>query len=413
MPGTSNNRGSSRRAGYWDVRQRGFDGRVSVEEAIEWVDSHTPCLRIEEIPVEQSAGRVLQTAWQAPAEAPTNDCVSADGYAIRSEETVGAGNYNPLLFSIQEGITPLLPASVARVAAGDALPPGADAVLPFEAVQANQGTLEVSSAIVPGAGIARKGEQVRAGNELLPASQPLRPQDLGLAASFGLTALPVVRQPRVRLVIAGAKPCAFSRPGDANGPMLRALIARDGGVMETLCSGRSDRQAIAHAITGASADVILVAGRTGTGADDEAPLALAAAGEVAIHGIALRPGGTVGMGTAGSTPVFLLPGDPLACLCAYDLFAGRMIRRLGGRRPGLPYVAREFELVRKLVSTIGVVELCRVRLAQGKAEPLGSAEAGGLASAVRADGFVVVPAASEGYPPGARVEVYLYRELQT
>ena len=109
------------------------------------------------------------------------------------------------------------------------------------------------------------------------------------------------------------------------------------------------------------------------------------------------------MGLSGTTPVLLLPGDPLACLCAYELLAGRLIRSLGGRSPELPHPVREAEVGRKIVSAIGFVDLCRVRLVDGRVEPVGSAEFGGLASSVRADGFVVIPAPLEGIcAPGTR-----------
>jgi molybdopterin molybdotransferase len=117
------------------------------------------------------------------------------------------------------------------------------------------------------------------------------------------------------------------------------------------------------------------------------------------------------MGRAGTAPVVLLPGDPLACLCAYELFAGRLVRRLGGRDPRLPHPVRDAEVGRKIVSAVGFVDVCRVRLAGGRAEPVGSVEEGGLASTIRADGFVLVPAPLEGHAPGARVRVHVYAEF--
>jgi molybdopterin molybdotransferase len=190
--------------------------------------------------------------------------------------------------------------------------------------------------------------------------------------------------------------------------MLLALIGRDGGVVEGVVPAASDRASIRIAIERPGADAILVTGRTGTGPDDDAPLALADVGDLAIHGVALRPGAAAGLGAVGAAPVILLPGDPFGCLCAYELFAGRLIRRLGGRNPDLPHPVRETEIARKIVSAIGFVEMCLVRLVNGKAEPVGWAEGGGLASAALADGFVLVPAALEGYAPGARVEVRLF-----
>jgi molybdopterin molybdotransferase len=193
--------------------------------------------------------------------------------------------------------------------------------------------------------------------------------------------------------------------------MLRALVERDGGVPEAIGAGAGVRDALRRAVGAPGADLVVATGRTGTGPDDEAPLALAEAGELSVHGLALRPGGSTGMGLAGRVPVLLLPGDPLACLCAYELLAGRLVRRLGGRHPGLPHATRLAEVGRKIVSAVGLVEICQVRLVAGRVEPLGVAESGGLSAAARADGFVVVPAALEGYAPGARVTVHRYGSL--
>jgi molybdopterin molybdotransferase len=394
-----------------DVRLRGFPDRTSVEEAIAWVDALATNRAYEEIDLEQASGRVLAAPIHVPADIPLLDCAAIDGYALRSADTVGASNYNPLLFTLA-AMGAVLPPNTAKViTAGSRLPEGADAVLPFEAGQPNAGKLEVLGAIASGNGVLRRGQQAGAGNEI-EISRPLRPHDLGFLAALGVGRLPVVRPPRVRLLVAGLKSGTNGvAPHEVNTPMLSSLIARDGGRLEAPGIMTGQKDALAQALAAAKADVILVCGRTGTGPDDEAPVALASAGELAIHGIAMRPGGSAGMGRVGLIPVFLLPGDPLACLYVYEFFAGRFLRRLAGRHARLPYPMREIELGRKIVSTVGLVDVCRVRLREGKAEPIGSLEHGGLVSAVRADGFVVVPAPSEGYAPGARVMAYMYEGL--
>jgi molybdopterin molybdotransferase len=256
-------------------------------------------------------------------------------------------------------------------------------------------------------GVERRGQELRAGAAPLLAGRALRPEDAGLLAVLGIERVEVVRRPRVRLIVAGPKRPGAGAAPDGDGPLLQALVARDGGALEAIVAAE-ERGAIGAALGAPGADAILVAGRTGTGPDDEAPLALADAGELDLHGLGLRPGGSTGMGRVGAVPVILLPGEPLACLVAYELVAGRLIRRLGGRDPRLPHPVREAELARKIVSAVGVVDVCRVRLVDGRAEPVGSVEEGGLASVVRADGFVVVPAPLEGHAPGARVAVHLY-----
>jgi molybdopterin molybdotransferase len=231
-----------------------------------------------------------------------------------------------------------------------------------------------------------------------------------LISSFGIKRVSVIRRPLVRLLLVGRKSSKVGKLADANGPMLRALVVRDGGTVEICRYGIKERGAIEEWIARPGADLVLVCGRTGVGPDDEAPLALAAGGTLSLHGIAVRPGGTTGMGCVGEIPVILLPGSPLDCLHAYDLFAGRLIRNLSGRAPSLPYRVRQGKLKRKIVSSVGTVELCRVLLIAGDVIPLGNDDSGGLASVVRADGFIMIPATLEGYAPGATMDVYTYDE---
>jgi molybdopterin molybdotransferase len=262
--------------------------------------------------------------------------------------------------------------------------------------------------VAQGAGVNRRGQEIRTGSTILDGSRAIEAQDLGLLASLGLAQVSIVRRPRIALIVVPKKHACSGCAQDGNGPMLRALVTRDGGLVETVEKRSNTIGALALALADAKADLILVAGRTGTGPDDIAPLALAAAGTLDIHGIALRPGGSSGMGHVSSTPVILLPGNPLAAFCVYDMFAGRLIRKLAGRAPHLPYPVRNVWLTRKIVSEVGQVDLCRVRVSGHTAEPLGTAESGGLASVVRADGFVMVPAALEGFASGAHVPVHLY-----
>jgi molybdopterin molybdotransferase len=114
------------------------------------------------------------------------------------------------------------------------------------------------------------------------------------------------------------------------------------------------------------------------------------------------------MGKIGSRLVFLLPGNPVSALCAYDFFAGRAIRVLGGRATEWPYRSVRGTLARKISSPIGRLDYARARIAGGVVEPLTVAGASILSSTTRADGFVIVGDDSEGFPAGAEVDVWLY-----
>jgi molybdopterin molybdotransferase len=413
-----------------DVRGRGFADRVPLATATAWVDAVAVPQAEEPVDAAMAAGRVLAAPISAPADLPAQDRAQIDGYGLRAARTVGAGDYNPLRLALAAPGDILAPGAAMPLAAGVLLPDGADAVLPFAAAQLAGDAIEVFAAVAEGAGVERRGWQGRAGTPLLAAGRVLAAAELGLLAALGAKRVRVLRRPRVAIVTAGPKTAgpktagpktagsktAGSKSaaprsagagnaddGDADRAMLQSLIARDGGVV-TAMRMAEDQAAIARAILEAEADLVLVAGRSGTGLDDGAPPAVAMIGTLAIHGVALEPGGSVGLGQVGSLPVLLLPGEPTACLAAYELLAGRLIRRFGGRDPALPHRRRPVEIGRKLVSMIGVVELCPLRLVAGRAEPAGS----GLVALARADGFVLVPAALEGYPPGAQVTLHLF-----
>ena len=169
-----------------------------------------------------------------------------------------------------------------------------------------------------------------------------------------------------------------------------------------------DQDQIRAALVAPGADVILVSGGSSVGREDFAPQLIAQAGELAIHGVAMRPSSPAGIGRIGEALVFLLPGNPVSCLCAYDFFAGRAIRLRGGRPPDWPHRTRRCVVARKIVSAIGRVDYCRVRLVDDRVEPIALSGASILSSTTRADGFVIVPGESEGYGPGTEVTVYLY-----
>jgi len=122
----------------------------------------------------------------------------------------------------------------------------------------------------------------------------------------------------------------------------------------------------------------------------------------------MRPSSPTGFGRLEHRLVFLLPGNPVSCLCAYDFFAGRAIRALGGLSKAWPYHSITAKLARKISSPIGRLDYARVRFVDGDVEPIAVGGASILSSTTRADGFVMVPADSEGFAPGSEVEVWLY-----
>jgi molybdopterin molybdotransferase len=400
---------------------RGFTARTPVEAALGWIDAHVRSLDSEVIALEELHGRVLAGEILAPMNVPSFDRAAMDGYALRGAETTGASEYNSLAFTVRGHALPghpyssvVEPGTAVRIMTGAPMPEGSDAVVPAEFAAEREGRVEIAAPFPPGKHVGRCAEDVREGAVLLGEGRRLRAQDVGLLASVGIDRVDVVRRPKVRIVTTGdelvtpGKPKGLYQIYDANSSMLRGLIARDGAVIESVRHTADRRDAIREAILASGADVVLVSGGSSVGAEDHAPGIVAEAGELAVHGIAMRPSSPAGFGRVGATLVFLLPGNPVSCLCAYDFFAARGLRLLGGRSGDWPHRTQTATLTRKISSAVGRVDYCRVRVQGSEAEPLALSGASILSSTTRADGFVIVPGESEGYAAGSAITVYLY-----
>ena len=389
--------------------------RVHIEDALAWIDALPGASNGEDTLLTEVVGRILARDANSDLDLPSVDRAAVDGLAVHAEQTIGASTYNPCVLQWTEASGDLAPGSTSRVNAGAPLPGGADAVIGLEHVGFDAlGRAILSEPIVAGSGVERRGSQAGHRSRLIAAGHRLTAADIGLLASAGLARVRVLAKPRVRCLLAeGAvqtgNPLRHGEVYDANRPLLRALIERDGGIVVEQRTIARDRAVIRHALLLPGADLILVVGGTGSGSNDHAAPALAQAGEVAIHGVALRHAETAGLGLAAGVPVLLLPGNPVACLLAYELMAGRAVRTLGGQNPALPFPCRQMTATRKIVSEIGVLELRPVRCpSQDLAEPIAFLAEAGLKAVAAADGFVLIPEQSEGYPQGTLVTVYLY-----
>ena len=406
---------------FRDVRMRGFEKRARLAEVLEWLAARGARLPAETVPLNAAWNRVLAQDIEAAMDVPMFRRAAMDGYALRGDETSGAGDYSPLSFRIVGQSFPGAPhdgavgsGEAVRIMTGAPVPDGADAVMPAEQARERDGIVDVTGSVPPGKHVGAIGEDIRTGTVVLRRGRQLRPQDVGLLASIGIDAVDVVRRPQVRLLITGSELAMVGQPKpaytvyDSNSWMLQALVERDGGRLESCRHVPDQREAIAEALAQPGADVILVSGGSSVGAEDHAPSLVDELGEIAFHGIAMRPASPAGVGTVGRATVFLSPGNPVSCLCAYDLLAGRTIRQLGGRPWALPYATRELPLGRKLVSAIGRLDYCRVRIEGGAVIPIATSGASILSSTIRADGFVLIPEELEGYTAGATVTVHLY-----
>ncbi|WP_020466823.1 molybdopterin molybdotransferase MoeA [Singulisphaera acidiphila] len=402
---------------------QGFRDRTQVEDVLALISRRIERLDVEPVALRNTAGRVLGEEIRAGAPVPAFDRAAMDGYALQGHETKDATVRTPALFHCIGEARPghlcnltVGPGETIQITTGSALPRGADTVVRVESTQREGPMVRVLEATAVGRHVGRIGEDIEAETVVLSAGRVLRPQDLGVLSAVGAGTVAVVRQSRVavistgdELITAGHLPSAY-QIADMNSGMLEALIVRDGGVPRIVGPLPDDRDRIRAEIAEAArwADVVLISGGTSTGPEDHIPGIVAELGELVIHGVALRPAGPAGLGFIGRTAVVLLPGNPVSCLCAYDFFAGPIVRLQGGRPRNWPYRPMSLPLSRPLVSIAGRVDYARVKVEQGQVEPLATSGASILSSTTRADGFVVVPSELDGYPANALVTVWLY-----
>lgn len=410
-----------------DVRMRGFAERADVEEVTGFLAGSAKALPTESVGLLACVGRVLAADIRAEFDVPGFARSAMDGYAVRGEDTFGASAYDPLLLELIGESMPgrafagtVEAGQAVRIMTGAPVPMGADAVVMAEVCEEEGGVLRLADAVAPHKNVGAPGEDIRAGTTVLGAGRRLRPQDAGLLSSIGVAELACVRRPRVQLVITGDELLPpGSRPEgaqivDSNSVVLGALVERDGAVLLPHAILPDRAEVVADLLATAQADVLLVSGGSSVGKEDHAPRLVAELGRLDFHGVSMRPSSPAGVGRlpavdgTGERFVFLLPGNPVSCLCAYEFFAGPTLRRLGGRSGEWPHRRVRLPLGRKIVSEIGRTDYVRVAIEEGQVVAIATSGASILSSTVRAAGAVIVPRELEGMPEGALVDVLLY-----
>ncbi len=371
-------------------------------------------------PVSEAVGRVTAEPVWALRSSPAYDSAGMDGIAVRAADTVGAGETTPVLLGAGE---------FEVIDTGDPLPAGYDAVVMREHVHHTaDGRAELRAAVPPYQHVRTIGEDITASELLLPVGHRLRPVDIAACAAAGATELVVRRRPKVVIVPTGdeIRPVGTDLgPGeivDTNSMMLAAQAGEIGCETQVTAIVGDDPHLIADALRDAAvgADLVILIAGSSAGRDDYTARVVAEAGSLAVHGVAVKPGHPVVLGTvagpaAGSaaTPVLGAPGYPVSAALTFDIFAAPMLASLEGTAPRERSTTTA-RLARKLASSIGTDDWVRVRLGRVGddiiATPLPRG-AGVLTSLVRADGLLVVPAGLEGHHAGEQVHVQLLRGL--
>jgi molybdopterin biosynthesis enzyme len=316
------------------------------------------------------------------SERPPQPIALRDGYAVEAAAIADASGYAPLPF-----VSP-----PPRIDAGDALPPGPDAVAPFDAVAVRADRAEAIAAVTPGEGVLPAGGDATARAPLRRAGERLRALDIAVMAAAGVTGVSV-RSPRFLM----ARGSATATPIIASSmALLTDLLVKSGATALGAPGSLED------ALADDQVDAVIAVGGTGSGRNDNAVRTLARLGHVEVHGIAIAPGDTAAFGFVGTRPVLLIPGRIDAALAVWLLLGRSIGARLAGGKIETASVA--LPLKRKVTSGIGLTELVPVRCADAVAEPLGSGYLS-FAALARSDGFIVVPADSEGFAAGSHVAV--------
>jgi molybdopterin molybdotransferase/putative molybdopterin biosynthesis protein len=359
----------------------------------------------------EAVGRVTAEPVWATRSSPSFDASAMDGIAVRAEQTVGASESTPVFLEHDAYVV---------LDTGDPVPDGFDAVVMREHVHHDDaGRAELRAAVAPYQHVRSIGEDVSAGELLLPTGHRLRAVDVAAAAAAGATDVLVHRAPVVAVLPTGdeIRPVGTDpAPGvilDTNSLMLVAQAEAIGAAAWRGEIVRDEPDAIAAAVRDAAAraDLVIVVAGSSAGRDDHTAAVVERLGALAVHGVAVRPGHPVVLGAVDATPVLGAPGYPVSAALTFDIFAAPLLASLEGATPAERPRAGA-RLARKLASSMGMDDWVRVRLGRVGgdlvATPLPRG-AGVLTSLVRADGLLVVPAGLEGHHAGEHVDVALLR----
>ena len=368
--------------------------------------------RPESINVEEALGRVTAAPVYARISSPHYHASAMDGMAVKSVDTYGASETTPKHLKVG--------AEAVLVDTGEPLPAGCDAVIMIEDMHYVQpGVIEIIQAAHPWQNVRMVGEDVVATEMILPASQLIRPVDIGAALAGGILKVYVHPKPKIAILPTGTElvqPGTELKPGDIieyNSRLLGAMVKQWGAIPIrreiTVDNFKSLQEVVASAVD--EADIVLINAGSSAGSEDFTADVINSLGKVLVHGVATRPGKPVILGEARGKPVVGVPGYPVSAYLGLDLFVKPLIFRKLGLVPARRHII-EAIVSKKMVSPLGVEEFVRVKLGQvGErviATPI-SRGAGVLMSLVRADGMIRLPRLSEGYKAGEKVPVELFR----
>jgi molybdopterin molybdotransferase len=413
---------------------------ISVEEALEKVLSYVEVLEPERKPILDCLGQVLAEDVYSTIDIPPLDNSAMDGYALRAKDTRGASESSPrylvVVGEVAAGSMPaqeIKPGTAIRIMTGAPLPEGADAVVRFEDTdevnrKLSGGDLShigILSQVKKGADVRGRGEDIAEGDLILKKGKVLRPQEIGVLASLGLSTALVIRRPIVVILATGDEligvdqPLAPGKIHDSNNYTIAAEVSHYGGIPKILGVGRDSVQSLTKKIyEGLDADMLITSGGVSKGDYDIVKDVLAEHGEVGFWTVCMRPGKPLAFGVIKKTeggrekkvPHLGLPGNPVSAMVTFEQFARPAILKMMGKgilaKPTIRAIIED-DVVdtdgRRLFARVSVTR----RGGQYYASVTGPQGSGILTSMVKANGLAIIPEGSEGVKAGDMVEVQM------
>jgi molybdopterin molybdotransferase len=372
--------------GTCDTAQR-VERLMPLAEALACIERLVEPVPARRVEASEALGRTLATPVPIADTHPETAIALRDGIAVHAEATLDASPYAPVELA------------GTAVEVGDPMPAGADAVAPLDAVETRGTSFYAVAPLAPGDGVLPAGADAAPGPIHCKVAKPLRAGDLAALAVLGARQVEV-REPRVRIISARQQPDVVI---SAIVGMLAHSVRTEGAVA---IAAPPDCIGLDGTLDPAGADAVILVGGSGAGSRDRSMRDLARLGHLVFHGVGLTPGETAGFGMIAKRPVLVVPGRLDAAFAVWHILGRRLLWQLAGHKR----VERTESVVlsRKISSTLGLAELVPVARYGDDVAPLatGYLTAQSLA---RADGFILVPADSEGFPAGARVEMWSLR----
>lgn len=420
------------------MSERVLEFEEALAEVLRHAETAKPLREHENVPLLQSAGRVLAEAVRAERDQPPFARSTRDGYAVRSADVSSATNAAPLRIvgSVRAGEVwrgaPVLDCEAVEIMTGAPLPDGADAVLMVEHTQfGTDGLLRVAEArtLQAGENVVARGAEARAGAEVIPVGRRIEAAEIAMAASCGYAQLKVFTQPTVAIVATGDELVELDATPEpwqirnSNSYALAAMVTSEDGLAKRLAIARDTMGDLRERLAEArEADLLLLSGGVSMGKYDLVEQALREAGaEFLFTGAWIQPGKPIVFGRIRreqrsenrdpeSTYFFGLPGNPVSTEVCFRLFVAPMLRALGGQSAIAPQfiealLAEDVKGGTRVTRFLPAVVESDWKQVSVRVVPWQGS--GDLAANARANGFVVLPNGVERFVAGESVRVLL------